>query len=238
MATTLFLMLGGGSSNINKLLMSTEDIEWNVINEGQLLDAMVGHKPVGVNKYFQMALICDKFSESLNKDIDPQKIWAHLETMYNLEALDENESIPFPNNEREFCLPESEFGMLLIKKEEDDEKTSMEMPKLARDTKKDEKTLTKNTKDTTLRRDSKEGKDNNKMLSNNKKDIKKEAEKSGKPSSKNRNSTNVKDDNKGRDTPKPTKRTRGSLKPNDDSGSSGKSSPITVTPSSAKRRRL
>lgn len=25
-----------------------EDIEWNVIHEGELLDAMVGHKPVGI----------------------------------------------------------------------------------------------------------------------------------------------------------------------------------------------
>lgn len=24
-----------------------EEIEWNVVNEGQLLAAMVGHKPVG-----------------------------------------------------------------------------------------------------------------------------------------------------------------------------------------------
>lgn len=28
-----------------------EDIEWTVVNEGQLLDAMVGHKPVGKNMF-------------------------------------------------------------------------------------------------------------------------------------------------------------------------------------------
>lgn len=25
-----------------------DDFEWNVVNEGHLLDAMVGHKPVGM----------------------------------------------------------------------------------------------------------------------------------------------------------------------------------------------
>ncbi|KAF7268610.1 hypothetical protein GWI33_018300 [Rhynchophorus ferrugineus] len=212
-----------------------DDIEWNVVNEGQLLDAMVGHKPVGVNKYFQMALICEKLSESLNKDVDPQKIWQHLETMYNLEALDDNESVPFPNNEREFSLPASEFGVLLNKKEEDDKKSGRETPKLSKEAKKEDKTANKN-KDATPRRDSKEGKEG-KTPGTNKKELKKDSEKGGKPPGKSRNSLSAKED-KGKETPKPTKRTRGSLKPNDDSGSSGKSSPITVTPSSGKRRRI
>ncbi|KAJ8960082.1 hypothetical protein NQ317_007383 [Molorchus minor] len=63
-----------------------EDFEWNVANEGQLLDTMVGHKPE-LNKYFQMAFICDKFTDNVHKDVDSHKIWTHLETMYNLEAL-------------------------------------------------------------------------------------------------------------------------------------------------------
>ncbi|KAJ8952845.1 hypothetical protein NQ314_007451 [Rhamnusium bicolor] len=223
-----------------------DDFEWNVVNEGQLLDAMVGHKPVGVNKYFQMAFICDKFTDNLHKDIDPGKIWAHLETMYNLEALDESESIPFPNSEKEFNLPESDFGNLITKKEEEKcksqpQKGGRETPKLVKEVKKEEKTPIRNQKE---RRDSKEGKDNNKTSTTAKKEIKKEPEKNKAPV-KGRSSTGTpKEDNKvlknkSEDTPKPTKRpTRGSLKPNDDSGSSGKSSPVTVMPSSAKRRRI
>lgn len=43
---------------------------------------------------------------------------------------------------------------------------------------------------------------------------------------------------KNEETPRANKRpTRGSLKP-DDSGSNGKASPVTVTPSGVKRRRL
>lgn len=220
-----------------------DDIEWNVVNEGQLLDAMVGHKPIGVNKYFQMALICDKFADSLHKDVDPQKIWAHLETMYNLEALDENESIPFPNSEREFALPESEFGILLNKKEEEEKKSGIvDTSKLSKEIKKDDKSPVKNSKESTPRRDSKEGKEMSKTTpSNNKKEVKKEPEKGGKQPAKNRNPNTPKEEkakSKGEETPKVTKRTRGSLKPNDDSGSSGKSSPITVTPTNQKRRRI
>lgn len=246
-----------------------EEFEWTVVNEGHLLDAMVGHKPVGklkipypvlifiqvfwmfleflgVNKYFQMAFICDKFTDNLHKDIDPEKIWAHLETMYNLEVLDESESIPFPNGEKEFILPESEFGSLINKKEEEKSKLQTgkggrETPKLLKEIKKEEKTQVKTLKE---HRDSKEGKDNNKtqMLAL-KKEIKKEMDIIKKTPGKGRIVNSFPKEEKiikikSDETPKTSKRpTRGSLKPNDDSGSSGKSSPITVT-ATPKRRRI
>lgn len=236
-----------------------EDFEWTVVNEGHLLDAMVGHKPIGklksfrpvscfsyfflilgVNKYFQMAFICDKFTDNLHKDIDPEKIWTHLETMYNLEALDESESIPFPNSEREFLLPESEFGSLINKKEEEKHKLQptkggRETPKLIKELKKEEKTPVKALKE---HRDSKEGKEINKTTIST---AKKEVETKKTPGKGRMSNANVKEEktpkNKSDDTPKPAKRpTRGSLKPNDDSGSSGKSSPVNVTPTPKRRR--
>ncbi|KAJ3647732.1 hypothetical protein Zmor_019594 [Zophobas morio] len=210
-----------------------EEFEWTVVNEGQLLESMVGHKPVGVNKYFQMAFICDKFAENFQKEVSSDRVWAHLETMYNLEALDESESIPFPNSEKEFALPESEFGALLAKKDEDKKslQKGRETPK--KEVKKEEKTLVRKE---VPRRDSKDSKE--KAPTSAKKELKKEPEKS-KSKGKSSNST-PKEENKAKkdDTPKPAKRpTRGSLKP-DDSSSSGKSSPVTVTPPAAKRRRI
>lgn len=191
-----------------------------------------------------MAFICDKLSENWHKDVDPNKVWSHLETMYNLEALDESESLPFPNTESEFLLPDMDFGSLLVKKEEEKKTPSQkgrETPKIKEVPKRDEKISKKDLQ----RRDSKDSKE--KRTENVKKDLKKEPEK-GKANTKGRGSisgTNAgsggggKEDKNGKDTPKPVKRpTRGSLKPNDDSGSSGKSSPVTVTPSSAKRRRI
>lgn len=186
-----------------------------------------------------MAFICDKFTDNLHKDIDPEKIWAHLETMYNLEALDESESIPFPNSERDFLLPESEFGTLINKKEEEKNKSQplkggRETPKLVKEMKKDEKMPAKALKE---HRDSKEGKDSNKTpMSLSKKEI--ETKKTpGKGRNANSSLKEEKTPKMKDDTPKPSKRpTRGSLKPNDDSGSSGKSSPITVTPTPKRRR--
>lgn len=197
-----------------------------------------------MNKYFQMAFICDKFTDNLHKDINPEKIWSHLETMYNLEALDESESIPFPNGEREFILPDAEFGGLLHKKEEEKGKLQTpkggrETPKLGKELKKDEKVTMKNQK---VHRDSKEEKDNNKTpISASKKDVKKDLETKKTPGKGRNTNPTSKDEktpkSKSDDTPKLAKRpTRGSLKPNDDSGSSGKSSPITVTPTTKRRR--
>ncbi|XP_045474142.1 MRG/MORF4L-binding protein-like [Harmonia axyridis] len=226
-----------------------DDIEWTIANEGQLLDAMVGHKPVGVNKYFQMAFICEKFNNNINKDVDPEKIWAHLGTMYNLEALDENESIPFPNNEKEFALPEDDFASLISRK--DEERKSLQKgrdtPKLIKETKKEpkeEKTPSRNIKDIPRRDSSSSNKDRESPRStvSVKKEMKKESEKV-KLATKNRNSNSVsKDDPKTKvkidETPKTSKRPlRGSLK-TEDNGSNGKSSPVPSTPGSVKRRRI
>lgn len=108
--------------------------------------------------------------DNINKEVESEKIWSHLETMYNLEALDESESLPFPNDEREFCLPEAEFGSLKALKEEksDDKKTNTakgrETPKNMKETKKEDKLLNRSIKEV-QRRDSKESKEG-KIVSN------------------------------------------------------------------------
>lgn len=198
-----------------------------------------------------MAFICDKFIDNINKDVHSDKIWEHLETMYNLEALDESESLPFPNDEKEFYLPESEYGMLKAKKEEksDDTKRGIqkgrETPKNLKEIKKDDKTPNRIVKEG-QRRDSKDGggKDAKPIIV--KKEIRKEPEKN-KPINKGRTLLQTPKEesktlkHKNEDTPRTVKRpTRGSLKP-EDSSSSGKSSPLTVvtaTPTGTKRRRI
>lgn len=95
-----------------------QTLDWNVDSEVQLFHAMKGHKPVGVNRYFQMACIHEKFSASLNKDISSQTIWDHLDTMYDMAALHESEILPFPNPDNEFVLPDNDFGDLMFKRKE------------------------------------------------------------------------------------------------------------------------
>lgn len=93
-----------------------EDLEWSTEEEVQLLYALDGLRPVGINKHFYMARICERMSNALKRDINPETIWAHLRTWYNLDALDQMERVPFAEEEVEFALPESEFSTLISKK--------------------------------------------------------------------------------------------------------------------------
>jgi len=97
---------------------SFDEIEWNVENEIQLFFAMNGHKPVGINKYFHMVCIWEKFHAAIHKDVPLKMIWDHLESMYDLMALDDMEDLPFPGQEIDFSLPETEFVRKLQRKEE------------------------------------------------------------------------------------------------------------------------
>ncbi|XP_037942805.1 MRG/MORF4L-binding protein [Teleopsis dalmanni] len=101
---------------------STQDLnEWTTEDEVQLILALADLKPVGINKHFYMAVIAERLSNALNREIPTESIWSHLHTLYNLEMLDELESLPFPNEEQEFSLPEDEYGLLISKKKEESE---------------------------------------------------------------------------------------------------------------------
>jgi len=222
-----------------------EEFEWNVQHECHLLESMIGHKPIGINKSFQMFFIYDKFIERVEKEILSELIWAQLETMYNLEALDESESIPFPNEESDFELPDTDFAALKEMKVEEIPKNiqkGRETPKNMKEiVKRDDKTPNRNTKEV-QRRDSKDSKSSTSSV---KKEEKKEPQKQTKPI-KGRTSSisskedlpkapKIKNEESGRAVKRPT---RGSLKP-EDGNISGKASPVTVQPPVAfKRRRI
>ncbi|KAK5647186.1 hypothetical protein RI129_002078 [Pyrocoelia pectoralis] len=217
-----------------------EEFDWNVQNECSLLEAMIGHKPTGINKFFQMLAIFDKFQEKVEKEIMGKVIWSHLETMYNLEALDESEAIPFPNSNVDFELPDMDFAELMEMKVEEKRnlQKGRETPKNVKDSKRDDKTPNR-IKDVQQRRDSKDSRSSSSS---------RKESKSEKPpkSNKGRSTSISKDDTpakggklKGEERGRSAKRpTRGSLKP-DDGHNSGKSSPVTVGNSGGvKRRRI
>ncbi|KOB64801.1 putative mrg-binding protein, partial [Operophtera brumata] len=112
-----------------------DTVFWDVDMEIQLFYAMANHKPVGINKHFNMACIWDKLSNSITKDISTQDIWAKLHTLYDLSMLEDTEPIPFPNHEVPYTLPENEFGDLMRQKckeavlEEDNEGVRSPSPK-------------------------------------------------------------------------------------------------------------
>ncbi|EDV35609.1 uncharacterized protein Dana_GF12563 [Drosophila ananassae] len=107
-------------------LPATVDLEWSAEEEVHLFHAMEGLRPVGINKHFYMSCIAQRFSKALNREVPSDMIWRHLETMYKLKELDHLESLPFPNEEREFCLPEQDYGSLQTKKTSVEVNTAVE----------------------------------------------------------------------------------------------------------------
>ncbi|XP_060077452.1 MRG/MORF4L-binding protein-like [Ylistrum balloti] len=83
--------------------------------EVSLFHAMRRHKPVGVNRHFQMLVIHDKLNNSFSRKVTSKQIWTRLFTMYDLTALNESEILPFPNKDIDFALPGEDFSDLFNK---------------------------------------------------------------------------------------------------------------------------
>jgi len=83
--------------------------QWPVELEVTLFHAIRGHKPVGVNKHFQMISIHERLNSG-SKKLSSKDVWDYLSTLYDLRALNESEVVPFPNTEgSEFELLETEM---------------------------------------------------------------------------------------------------------------------------------
>lgn len=106
-----------------------EEMEWSAEEQVQLFLALGGLKPIGINKHFYMVCICERLSTALKRDISPDTVWAHLKKLYNLEALDKVVSLPFPQEQRDFVLPEADFGLLMAKKLIEVEEKKLAEPK-------------------------------------------------------------------------------------------------------------
>ncbi|KAK2159900.1 hypothetical protein NP493_1681g00022 [Ridgeia piscesae] len=59
-----------------------------------------------------MMCIHEKLNSSVSKKISAQQIWQRLGAMFDLQALNESEIVPFPNKELEFCLPQNDFSSI------------------------------------------------------------------------------------------------------------------------------
>ena len=85
---------------------SSSAINWSVELEVGLFHAVHEHKPVGINRHFKMLFIHDKLNSTIKNKILVEDIWKHLGTLYDLHALNDSESLPFPNVETDFALPD------------------------------------------------------------------------------------------------------------------------------------
>ncbi|XP_065207518.1 uncharacterized protein LOC135836551 [Planococcus citri] len=106
--------------------------KWTVEDEVHLLYGTLDNKPVGVDKHFQMSIIWDKFTLSSKKSVNSDVLWRKLNSWYNLKSLDDNELLPFKNNEEEFKLPVELIPESYVKSLTDDEKKSIDVSGLYR----------------------------------------------------------------------------------------------------------
>lgn len=116
------------------VLVSVEEpVIWSHEVEVCLFHAMIGHKPVGVNRHFHMMCIRDKFSQNIGRQVSSDLIWEHLGTMYDMQALHESEILPFPNSEKSFSLPDDIIQDVREGRSEDDlkEELRVEPPAIA-----------------------------------------------------------------------------------------------------------
>ncbi|KAL5481251.1 hypothetical protein EMCRGX_G021382 [Ephydatia muelleri] len=84
---------------------SSEDVKWTTELEVALFHSMHRHKPVGINKHFHMACIQHRLQQLSGLSLTTQEIWKHLQTLYDLESLDEFENTGLQNEEKDFSLP-------------------------------------------------------------------------------------------------------------------------------------
>ena len=70
---------------------------------------------LGINKHFNMALIQHSFSQAVGFSVSTKDLWSYLYTLYDIDALDEVEKFPFPNEKKEFSLPDDIKQLKCIK---------------------------------------------------------------------------------------------------------------------------
>jgi len=81
--------------------------EWTSEEEVSLFQALRNHKPIGVSKNFQMLSIMHKIKISTGRPFTAEQIWNKLESLYQLDMLDETEILNFQLCEKtHFSLPQ------------------------------------------------------------------------------------------------------------------------------------
>ncbi|KAI1288501.1 MRG/MORF4L-binding protein [Halotydeus destructor] len=108
-----------------------DDCDWSPEDEVNLFYAMRNRRPVGVDRNFQMYFISNKLNDLMRRDVSPEAVWDHLNELYDMEALNDNNSPPSAvTDEIDFSLP-SDFDDLKEKRidpDDEDEEDSKDEP--------------------------------------------------------------------------------------------------------------
>eukprot|EP00128_Syssomonas_multiformis_P018444 Colp12_sorted_trinity150504_noHs@16070 len=98
---------------VGSVVENSTALEWTPDMEIHLFDALLKYKPVGIHKHALMVGILRHLNSKLEAELTAEQVWAHLETLYNLRALDEAEDGDLVNDPKDFSLPSRSFGVLL-----------------------------------------------------------------------------------------------------------------------------
>ena len=101
----------GGDLDAPSSLAAESPDFWTAERELELMHTMIRHKPAGISKHFQMAAILHKLSANPDfKNIKSSSVWKHLDTLYDMKAVDEVETAANEQEEQsEFTLPLKDF---------------------------------------------------------------------------------------------------------------------------------
>jgi len=97
-----------------------QDFVWDMNSELALYQALVMHKPAGINKHFNVALVSEALSQELGRPVLACSIWKKLREMFDLKAVeDREESLPFSLEVKDFRLPRKDFEILIFERSRD-----------------------------------------------------------------------------------------------------------------------
>jgi len=95
------------------LLTSEEKLVWNEENKLKFMMCLLGHKVVGIEKHFHMAIIHEEFSELVKQDVCVDELWKHLKSLYDLSLLEDHQPNPPWENSNEIDFRISSTNSLL-----------------------------------------------------------------------------------------------------------------------------
>lgn len=98
------------------------EFKWNVETEIELLTALTGRRPIGLNKHFIISEVCSELQSNKFPEISTKDIWTYLHNLYDFKKLEEHmkstndDLVKTLNSVEDFKLPTND-EILEIKKE-------------------------------------------------------------------------------------------------------------------------
>jgi hypothetical protein len=106
----------GGGGGGEDLEVATS-LDWTQAEVVALTEALIAEGgillPIGVSKHFNMIGILRRFEIAIKRKVDVGVLWERLNDCFDMPKLDTIVNCPWPNEQVEFSLPDSDFNQLI-----------------------------------------------------------------------------------------------------------------------------